>query len=175
MILIGLGSNLTTEEFSTSRAILEKALKMLEDEKISVIKCSRFYETEPVPKSDQPWYVNAVAQIETSLDAVELLAKLHEIERNLGRTRRERWEARVIDLDLLCYDEQIFPSAGQWCTEAQKDSPKGAVIPHARMHERDFVLIPLMDIVPDWRHPVSGKSIRTMLSQAKSGGIVRVL
>ena len=175
MILIGLGSNLTTDDFASSSAILEAAIAAMADHDIVVQTRSRFYETEPVPKSDQPWYVNAVTRVETKLGATELLKKLHEIEHGLGRTRRKRWEARIIDLDLLCYHDEVHPSAGNWADAAASLSPKGAVIPHGRLHERDFVLIPLSDISKDWVHPVLDKSVEKMLNEQQSAGIVRLL
>lgn len=175
MILIGLGSNLTTDEFLSSSEILDAAIQAMAKHGIVVQEKSRFYETEPVPKSDQPWYVNAAIRVETKLEALELLKKLHEIEHDLGRTRRERWEARVIDLDLLSYNDEVHPSITDWEKAALDVSSKSPIIPHARMHKRDFVLIPLEDIAKGWRHPVLGKTIEKMLSEQKSEGIVRLL
>lgn len=175
MILIGMGSNLTTEEFSSSKKILEAAMDALSEHGVKVLKCSKFYETEPVPKSDQPWYVNAVIAVKTSLGPLELLKKLHEIEKMLGRVRRERWEARVIDLDLLCYDDFVTPEKNEW-REAAKISTAGQpVIPHARLHQRDFVLIPLQDVSATWVHPVLGENVEKMLGKQDSIGIVRLL
>jgi|TARA_R110002096_G_scaffold435770_1_gene662629 2-amino-4-hydroxy-6-hydroxymethyldihydropteridine diphosphokinase len=175
MILIGLGSNLTTDDFASSSEILEAAIAAMMDHDIVVLDRSRFYETEPVPKSDQPWYVNAVIRVETKLGATELLKKLHEIEHDLGRTRRKRWEARIIDLDLLCFRDEIHPSAEKWADVAAELSPDGAVIPHGRLHKRDFVLIPLADFAKDWIHPMLGKSVEKMLNEQQSVGIVRLL
>lgn len=173
MILIGLGSNLTTDEFATSKDILEAAMVMLEARGVRILQQSDFYETEPVPKSDQPWFCNAVLSADTELCAIDLLKLLHEIEHELGRVRRERWEARIIDLDLLAYNDEIFPSAAEWGQESQKISPEHAIIPHGRLHERDFVLIPMMDICPAWTHPVLKKTAENMLSSQQSAGIVR--
>lgn len=175
MIMIGLGSNLTTDEFSSSKAILLAAIDSLTKNNITIVKCSRFYETEPVPKSDQPWFVNAVISVKTSLDAEGLLKLLHEIEKDMGRIRRERWEARIIDLDLLCYDDQVHPNPNEWRSAAAKTSSDDAVIPHARLHEREFVLTPMADIDVNWRHPVLNKNIKMMLSDHINEGIVRVL
>ncbi|MBL4603327.1 MAG: 2-amino-4-hydroxy-6-hydroxymethyldihydropteridine diphosphokinase [Emcibacteraceae bacterium] len=175
MILIGLGSNLTTGEFSSSKAILDAAIAALNDHGINVLKCSRFYETEPVPKSDQPWFVNAVISVKTDFNAHELLKKMHNIEHNLGRVRRNRWEARIIDLDLLCFSNIILPSPDEWGEVASKMTSTEVIIPHARMHERDFVLIPLADISTEWMHPILNKNVTTMLKEQKSSGIVRLL
>ncbi|MDG1859759.1 MAG: 2-amino-4-hydroxy-6-hydroxymethyldihydropteridine diphosphokinase [Emcibacteraceae bacterium] len=173
MILIGLGSNLTTEEYATSKEILEAAIVQLNENNIVVRKKSSFYETEPVPKSDQPWFVNAVVQVDTNLNAIDLLKRLHEIEHDLGRVRRERWEARIIDLDLLCYNNDIYPSKDQWAKVRKDIGPSFTVIPHGRLHERDFVLIPMRDIAPDWMHPIFEKTTENMLDQLVSVGIVR--
>jgi 2-amino-4-hydroxy-6-hydroxymethyldihydropteridine diphosphokinase len=173
MILIGLGSNLTTDEYVTSKKILEAAIVQLNENNISVSNRSSFYETEPVPKSDQPWFVNAVVQVDTALNATDLLKCLHDIEHSLGRVRRERWEARIIDLDLLCYNDDIYPSKDQWKNVSKDIDPNCVVIPHGRLHERDFVLIPMKDVAPNWIHPIFGKTTKNMLEQLVSVGIVQ--
>lgn len=175
MIMIGLGSNLTTEEYTSSKAILSAAIDFLEKNEISVVKCSRFYETEPVPKSDQPWFVNAVISVKTSLAADQLLKLLHKIEKNMGRVRRDRWEARIIDLDLLCYNDQVHPAPNKWRGVAAEVSSSDVIIPHARLHLRKFVLAPMADIDANWTHPVLKKDIDMMLKEREADGIVRVL
>lgn len=175
MILIGLGSNLTTEQFKSSKEVIEAALKLFADYGIDVIKISKFYETEPVPKSDQPWFVNVVASVATKYNASELLRKLHAIENELGRVRRERWEARTIDLDLLCYNKEIIPEEKKWLEVSKYPSYDQPIIPHSRLHERDFVLIPLLEISKEWKHPVLKKTALQMLTDKKSNEIVKVL
>ena len=103
--------------------------------------------------SDQPWYVNAVAEIATDLPADRLLALLHEVEGAFGRVRTVPNAARVIDLDLLDFRGEIA-SGG----------PGQAILPHPRLEGRAFVLHPLADLAPDWRHPRSGAPIRTLLA-----------
>ena len=105
-----------------------------------------------MPASDQPWYVNVVAEVATPLSADELLAALHGIEDLFGRVRSVRNAARLIDLDLLDFRGEIA-----------SPQPGGATLPHPRMAERAFVLRPLADLAPDWRHPVSGASIQSLL------------
>lgn len=163
MVFVGLGSNLSGEAFASPRDVLDAALEEMSQNGITIIKTSPFYETEPVPKSDQPWFVNAVVAVDTILPAPELLIKLHEIEANLGRERRIRWEARIIDLDIISYGEQIYPSAAFWHEKSQDILPKELIIPHPRMHERLFVLEPLRDICPDWRHPILKKTITELI------------
>ncbi len=173
MILIGLGSNLTTEQYFTSGDVINAALRELEKENIVIDLCSGFYETEPVPVSDQPWFINAVAKINTDLGAKKLLNRLHKIEEKIGRIRRDRWEARVIDIDLLCYNDLILPDMENWFSLANDIHCKEMIVPHSRMHERNFVLIPLQEIVPHWVHPVLGKNIQQLLNESKTTGIVR--
>lgn len=162
MILIGLGSNLSGQQFETPRAVLEAALAAMPAYGIFVRKLSRFYTSEPVPKSDQPWFVNAVARVDTALGPQELLGKLHDIEAGLGRARRIRWEARVIDLDIIACDGRIIPSP------EQRAAPGDITIPHPRMHERLFVLRPLQDVCPDWVHPVLGKTVGELITAVEN-------
>ena len=103
---------------------------------------SPWYRTAPVPASDQPWYVNAVAEVASELPADALLAELHAVEAAFGRARTVPNAARPIDLDLLDFHGEI--AAG---------GPGRATLPHPRMTDRAFVLRPLADLAPDWRHP----------------------
>jgi 2-amino-4-hydroxy-6-hydroxymethyldihydropteridine diphosphokinase len=116
-----------------------------------------------VPPSDQPWFVNAVASLETGLSPAELLAKLHEIEAAFGRTRLGRNEARVLDLDLLTYHGRV---------SAPGESP---VLPHPRLAERAFVVLPLAELAPGWQHPVSGLSASQLASRLSSAETVEPL
>lgn len=113
---------------------------------VDVVRQSSWYRSAPVPASDQPWFVNAVLAVDTQMTDSELLAALHRTEREFGRIRRQKWEARVLDLDLLVYHDLV--------TENQ-DQKVGPVLPHPYMQERAFVLAPIAEIAPEWRHPVS--------------------
>jgi 2-amino-4-hydroxy-6-hydroxymethyldihydropteridine diphosphokinase len=114
MILIGLGANLASAEFGAPPASLEAALRMLQESGVRIVARSRWYRSAPVPASSQPWFVNGVAAVETTLDPVALLALLHEIEARFGRVRRERNAARVLDLDLLDYAARVrAPALGR--------------------------------------------------------------
>ena len=146
MILVALGANLDHPRYGPPRETLEAALEALQQSGVTILARSRWYRSAPVPPSDQPWFVNAVASVETSLSPADLLAKLHEIEASFGRSRRRPNEARVLDLDLLAYHERV---------SAPGQSP---VLPHPRLAERAFVVLPLADVAPDWRHPQSGLS-----------------
>lgn len=158
MILIAMGSNLPSR-FGGPRETLEAALARLAEKGLSVAARSPWYETAPVPVSDQPWYVNGVARIETGLDAVALLAVLHAVEAEFGRVRTIANAARCIDLDLLAYGETI-----------RNDAP---ILPHPRMQERAFVLLPLADVAPGWVHPVSRRSVEDMIASLPPGQGIR--
>src|SRR5579883_249158 len=107
MILIGLGANLPSPEFGAPPQSLEAALRHMADRGLRIGARSRWYRSAPVPPSDQPWFVNGVIAVGTALDPAALLEILHTIEARFGRVRRERNAARVLDLDLLAYDERV--------------------------------------------------------------------
>lgn len=151
MIVIGLGGNLPSQFGSPSGTLLA-AVDALGQRAIIVRRLSPLYETAPVPVSDQPWYVNAVAAVETPLRPADLLLTLQRIEAQFGRVRTVRNAARVIDLDILDYDGQLVDEAG-------------LKLPHPRLAERAFVLYPLRDIAPAWRHPVTGKTIDALIAE----------
>ncbi|OIQ59236.1 2-amino-4-hydroxy-6-hydroxymethyldihydropteridine pyrophosphokinase [Moorella thermoacetica] len=129
---LGLGSNLGNREENLKQAVaLLDAIAGLEVERIS-----SWYETAPVGKADQGWFLNCVARIKTTMPARELLRAVMAVEQRLGRVRRERWGPRTIDIDILLYDDI-------------KVTEPDLEIPHPRMLERAFVVIPLAEIAPD--------------------------
>jgi 2-amino-4-hydroxy-6-hydroxymethyldihydropteridine diphosphokinase len=152
-IFVGVGANLTHERYGTPQQTLEAALEELRNRGMQTLRLSGWYRTAPVPLSDQPWYVNAVAEVASDLPADALLAELHAVEAEFGRRRTVPNAARPIDLDLLDYHGEI--AAG---------GPGRAILPHPRMIGRAFVLRPLADLAPDWRHPVTGQAIRELLA-----------
>jgi len=163
-IFIGAGGNLAHPSHGDPQAVLKAALKELGRRGVKVIRISPWYRTAPVPASDQPWYVNVVAEVATDLPADRLLQVLHEVEQAFGRVRTVVNAARVIDLDLLDFRGEI--AAG---------GPGRAILPHPRMGARAFVLRPLADLAPDWRHPVSGASIQALLAALPAGQTIERL
>jgi 2-amino-4-hydroxy-6-hydroxymethyldihydropteridine diphosphokinase len=161
---IALGANLKHPIHGAPRQALEAALEELGRRGVVIRRVSPWYRTAPVPASDQPWYVNAVAEIETGLAADALLARLHEVEDAFGRVRTVPNAARLIDLDLIDFHGEI--AAG---------GPGRAILPHPRMESRAFVLRPLADLAPDWRHPRTGVSIQTLLAALPADQVIERL
>jgi 2-amino-4-hydroxy-6-hydroxymethyldihydropteridine diphosphokinase len=155
LVFVALGANLPSR-FGGPPETLAAAREALERQNMRVIKASRLWLTAPVPISDQAWYHNQVVSIQTSLSPPECLQKLHAIEQSFGRVRQARNEARILDLDIVAWGNEII-------------NENGLVIPHPRMTERLFVLGPLSDIAPDWIHPTSGKNVKALLAALPGG------
>ncbi len=162
MIVIGLGGNLESPAYGAPRRTLEAALLALESEGVRVASRSRFYRSAPVPPSAQPAFVNAVAALDTTLGPSPLLAALSAIEDRFGRVRGARNAARVLDLDLLDYEGAVIAT-------------KALQLPHPRLHERRFVLLPLVEIAPLWRHPLLRLTARELLDALPAGQMVEPL
>lgn len=164
---LGLGSNMGDRE-----AYLKKALKLIEKEKdIEIKKVSNIYETEPWPKQEiingrplekeeQNWHLNQVIGVETSLKPKELLKRMQGIEKKMGKKKKITWGSREIDIDLLLYDDQTIDT-------------QDLKIPHPYMHQRQFVLVPLLEITPNIKNPKSKKSFREYLNQIPEEYTVR--
>ena len=151
VILIGIGSNLAAAGFASPLATAAAALARLSEIGIAVRCRSHWYMSQPVPPSDQPWYANGVVAVATALAPVALLDALLAVEAGFGRRRSVPNAARTLDLDLLDY-------GGTLCVGDR------LVLPHPRLHERRFVLAPLAEIAPCWRHPRSGKTAAELLA-----------
>jgi 2-amino-4-hydroxy-6-hydroxymethyldihydropteridine diphosphokinase len=150
---IALGSNL-----GDSRSILSQAIDRLQTSpQIALIAVSSWYLTAPIGPP-QPDYLNGCATLRTSLTPLELLATLHAIETEFGRVRQELWGARTLDLDLLLYEQEII------------DIPS-LQLPHPRMLERAFVLVPLAEIAPNWICPRSAQSISALCNKLECSGV----
>lgn len=170
MILLALGANLPSAS-GAPRATLERALALIDAAGVKVLRRSRWWSTAASPPGSGPDFVNGAAQVETALAPETLLAALHEIEARLGRLRAARWGARVCDLDLLAWGELVLPddaTHGAWRAlppgEQATRAPDRLILPHPRLQDRGFVLAPLAEVAPDWRHPALGLTPGEMLS-----------
>lgn len=156
LVLIGIGGNLDSPRWGPPRDTLTAALAALEAPGLTIATRSAWYRSEPVPRSDQPWFVNAVASVDTALGAGDLLAVMQKVEGLFGRVRGARDAARVLDLDLLDYCGQRIELAA-------------LALPHPRLHQRRFVLEPLAEIAPDWRHPILRQTAQQLLARLPAG------
>ena len=150
-ILVGIGGNLIPEGYASLQIGLDAAIHMLGEYGIYNIKLSSWYETSPVPQSDQPLFRNAIFSAVTDASPQQLLFQLNDIEARFGRVRTTVNAARVIDLDILDFNSKQVNS-------------QNLIIPHPRMHLRAFVLIPLQEIRPDYTHPVTKEPISTLIA-----------
>jgi 2-amino-4-hydroxy-6-hydroxymethyldihydropteridine diphosphokinase len=163
-VFIGLGSNLSGDVegvYKDSRAQLEQALDTIgKNTQIKLIKVSNFYQTPAIGPGKQADYINAAALLETNLSPIDLLDFLQSIENRQGRVRAERWGPRTLDLDILLYDKVI-------------ENSSRLTLPHPRLHERAFVLIPLADLDPTLHIPKQQK-ITQLLANCSSQGILKI-
>ncbi len=149
MILIALGANLPSHAGSPERT-LRASLTRLYENAAPPVSVSNFYASPAWPDPSEPAYVNAVAQLQTTRDPASLMKLLAEIETGFGRVRGVRNAPRTLDLDLLDYEGRVEPGP--------------PILPHPRIETRDFVLIPLRDVAPGWRHPVSGRRVEELIA-----------
>ena len=156
LIYLSLGSNIGDRERN-----LRAAVERLGAPGLRVLRVSPVYETEPVDYTDQRWFLNLVVEAETTLFPLQLLARVQKIERALGRVRTVPKGPRIIDIDILLYGAAVVHGAK-------------LEIPHPRMAERRFVLVPLHDLAPDLRHPVTRATV-TELLHAASPAVVRLI
>jgi len=166
MIIIAAGSSLPFGGFDSQDIVL-RAFRAI-GRMSRLIQTSSLYESPAWPDPSDPPFVNAVAILETGMDAAELLACLHAIEAGFGRRRTVRNAPRTLDLDLLAFgDERREPRAGS-------EEEGGLTLPHPRIEVRAFVLKPLEEIAPDWRHPVSGETAAAMLARLDHGDVKKI-
>lgn len=161
IILVGLGANLPSPAGPPVRT-LEAALAELVAGGLALVRVSSWFETEPVPPSDQPRFVNGAARFAGEGTPEDLLAMLLAVERRFGRVRGAANAARTLDLDLLGVDDLV------------RDDPAAPpLLPHPRLHERAFVLRPLLEVAPDWRHPVLARTVTELCRGLPDDSTVR--
>lgn len=168
MIFLGLGGNLECETYGGPRRTCGAALDLLSERGVSILAHSRWYESAPVPVSDQPWFINGVVSIETRLSPGDLVKTVLAVESELGRRRSVPNAPRTIDIDVIAYDNEIID-------RVDGRNASDVIIPHPRMHIRAFVILPLADIAPQWRHPVTGQGIEELKGDLPKDQICRAI
>ncbi len=161
MILVGVGSNVAAAGFNTPLETIWAALSIFPDYGINIDGYSAWYETAPVPSSSQPWFVNGVLQVGTDHEPDITLQMLHKIEARFGRQRVKRNEARTLDLDLLDFNGLVTKYGNT------------VILPHPRIGERAFVLLPLRDVCPTWISPSTGCGIKDLIAQLPREQLIR--
>jgi 2-amino-4-hydroxy-6-hydroxymethyldihydropteridine diphosphokinase len=178
--IIALGSSLPFGEVSPVQIIIKAASDIVSDIG-TVVAFSRLFASPAFPSGSGPDFTNACAIVRTSLDAKAALVALHRIEARYGRQRDRRWGARTLDLDLIAIGREVHPDAqtlARWMhlppDQQSSEAPEQLILPHPRLQDRAFVLIPLLEIAPDWCHPATGLTVSEMtarLSGADKAGI----
>ncbi len=172
--IVAIGSNQRLNN-SSSSDVLSTALSRIAVSVGSVTSLSRFFQTPAFPKGSGPDFVNAALVVRVQGSADVILEKLHAIEHELGRVRETRWGKRTIDIDLIAVEQKIIPDSEiyrKWqllpFSQQSKIAPDQLILPHPRMQDRAFVLGPMMEICPDWVHPVIQKSVSQMYDELDS-------
>jgi len=167
-MVIALGGNLPSTLGPPAETV-DAAIAELGHRGAKILAISVFYVTPAFPAGNGPDYVNAAVKIAAGWSPDKALAICHDIEKNLERVRERRWGQRTLDLDLIAYDDLVLPSVeahAQWralSLEAQMaQTPDELILPHPRLQDRAFVLVPMADVAPDWIHPVLGQSVIEM-------------
>ncbi len=168
LALIAVGSNQNFDQIDAA-SVVKMALQSLVDKSSVIRSKSGFFRTPAFPPGSGPDFVNAAFSLATNLDAYALLERLHQVEADFGRERRQRWGPRTLDLDLIAFDQQIVPDVhtfNLWSNlpleQQMAETPKQLILPHPRLRDRGFVLVPLAEVAPEWLHPVYGMTLRQM-------------
>lgn len=169
--LIAMGANVTSQLGRPSDVLCSALVCLARRTEISIRAVSRYYRTPCFPPGAGPDFANAALCVKTQLPAQELLAVLHEIEAQHHRERVARWAARTLDLDLIAVGQEVAPDRvvfQSWLDlpvgAQMEQAPEQLILPHPRLHERAFVLVPLNDIAPDWTHPHMRRNVADLFA-----------
>ncbi len=181
--IVALGANLDSSVGAPISSLTYAIDKLGSDGSDANVKItSKFYQTPCFPEGAGPDYVNAVIILETRLSPQKLLQRFHQIESDLGRVRMVRWAGRTLDIDLISYGNQVLPNhltVERWIDldlEKQLSAvPDQLILPHPRIQDRPFVLVPLCEIWPDWMHPFLGMTARQLLNRIPAQEIAKVI
>lgn len=172
LALVAFGGNLSLGGLPPA-ALIRNAFSAICEAGLGFGRLSRLYATPCFPAGAGPDYVNAAAVIpfDADLDPAAILDRLHAVEARFGRERLMRWSARTVDVDLIAWGDSVLPdreTQAFWrnlpLAEQQRRTPDRLILPHPRMQDRAFVLVPLQDLAPDWRHPILGLTVTEMLA-----------
>ena len=178
--LVAFGANMARDG-EDPVATIRAAVAALAESGLTIGKMSRLFASPCFPPGAGPDYVNAAAVVEVHETAAQVLARLHQVEAQFGRQRVQRWGQRVLDLDLLALGDQVWPDPAtqdHWRSLGSADqrlrAPEQLILPHPRLQDRAFVLVPLAEVAPDWRHPVLGLTVTEMLARLSPTDIAAV-
>ncbi|MCW1932132.1 2-amino-4-hydroxy-6-hydroxymethyldihydropteridine diphosphokinase [Pararhodobacter zhoushanensis] len=178
--LLALGSNMS-HDMTSNTNLLNDAIDKIKRAGVVTLRRSRSFATPAFPAGAGPDFANACLLVESDLTPEALLALLHQIEAEMGRVRIKRWGQRVIDIDLLAAGGQVLPdrdTVEHWMAlppeHQARVAPEQLIVPHPRLHQRGFVLVPLAEVAPDWVHPLTGQSVRTMLEALDPAEIAEI-
>lgn len=168
-VLALLGSNVTFE-LNESAELVRDALNCLSERGLRITSVSRYYSTACFPAGAGPDFINVAVQLLVDEPAEILMKTLHQVEDKFGRERPSRWAQRTLDIDMIAYGDRVAPDRDtflHWMNlpldRQMQEAPDQLILPHPRLQDRGFALIPLADVAPDWCHPVLGKTIQQMV------------
>lgn len=169
-ILIALGGNASLRNQGPKETI-NQSLERLQSSGLFLVALSALYRTPAFPAGSGAEFVNAAALLRSDMAPLDILRLLHNVETGFGRNRKTRWGSRTLDLDLLAVGASVLPDKqtnDYWralpLADQMERAPETLVLPHPRIQDRAFVLVPLCDVAPDWKHPVIDRTVRQMLS-----------
>lgn len=178
--LLALGANLRSA-VGLPQETLTTALGALGSQGVMIRTVSSYYNTPAFPAGSGPDYVNAAAKVEFEGTAEGLLALVHNIEAELGRERGARWGTRTLDIDLLAIGDRVLPDVATYrhwhdlpLANQVDQAPRELILPHPRLQDRGFVLVPLAEVAPDWVHPVLQKSVKELLAALPKSDVTTV-